>query len=208
MKIAVVAANGNAGRLIVDEALSRGLDVTAVVRGENKTKADKSIIKDIFSLTKEDLKDFDVVVDAFGQFNPEHLDEHSTTLKHLSDLVSGTDTRLLVVGGAGSLYVDEAKSIKLLETEGFQAEYLPLASAMGKALEELRLRKDVKWTYISPAADFDLAYEKKGKYILAGEIFTLNENNESKLSYADYAIALVDEIEAAKHIQERISVLS
>lgn len=66
MKIAVVAANGKAGQLIVEEALNRGHDVTAVVRSFNKSKAQKVIEKDLFDLTKEDLAGFDVVVDAFG----------------------------------------------------------------------------------------------------------------------------------------------
>ncbi|SDP73475.1 hypothetical protein [Selenomonas ruminantium] len=66
MKIAVVCANGKSGKLIVKEAVDRGLDVTAVVRGENKSVATKTISKDLFDLTIEDLKGFDVVVDAFG----------------------------------------------------------------------------------------------------------------------------------------------
>lgn len=64
--IAVVAANGKAGKLIVKEAVDRGFDVTAVVRGENKTNAQHAIIKDLFDLTADDLKGFDAVVDAFG----------------------------------------------------------------------------------------------------------------------------------------------
>lgn len=106
MKIAVVCANGKAGKLIVREAEERGLDVTAVVRGENRTSAEKVILKDLYDLTAEDLAGFDVVVDAFGAWTEETLPQHSTSLKHLCDILSGTDTRLLIVGGAGSLYVD------------------------------------------------------------------------------------------------------
>ena len=100
MKIAVVAANGKAGKLIVKEALDRGLDVTAFVRSANKTAAKKVVQKDIMDLTKDDLKDFDAVVDAFGVFDPDKLSQHSTTLKHLCDILSGSKTRLLVVGVA------------------------------------------------------------------------------------------------------------
>lgn len=78
---------------------------------------------------------------------------------------------------------------------------------MGKALEELRLRDDVRWTYISPAGDFQADGEKSGKYILGGEELTLNSKGESIISYADYAAALVDEIENGNHINERISVV-
>lgn len=66
MKIAVICANGKAGRLIVQEALNRGLDVTAVVRGENRSAAGKAIMKDLFDLTAADLRGFDAVVDVFG----------------------------------------------------------------------------------------------------------------------------------------------
>ena len=78
---------------------------------------------------------------------------------------------------------------------------------MAKALGELRQRKDVKWTYISPAGDFQADGERSGKYILAGEELTLNSKGESIISYADYAIAMVDEIEKGSHIGQRISVV-
>lgn len=107
MKLAVVCANGKAGRLIVKEAVDRGIDVTAIVRGENQTAADKVIKKDLFDLTADDLKDFDVVVDAFGAWTEDTLPLHSNSLAHLCDILSGTEIRLLVVGGAGSLYVNK-----------------------------------------------------------------------------------------------------
>ena len=82
-----------------------------------------------------------------------------------------------------------------------------LALAQAKALDELRERKDVRWTYISPAGDFQAEGEKTGEYILGGEELTLNEKGESIISYGDYAVAMVDEIEKGSHIQERISVV-
>lgn len=206
MKIGVIAANGKEGRLIVKEALDRGMDVTAIVRSANKTEAKKVMQKDIMDLTKDDLKDFDVVVDAFGVWDPAKMDLHSVTLNHLADILSGSSTRLLVVGGAGSLYTDKTHSLKISETPDFPKEYLPVANGMGKALDELRKRNDVKWTYISPAAVFDPEGKRTGSYTLAGEEFTANEKGESYISYADYAIALVDEAEKGNHIGERISV--
>ena len=208
MKIAVICANGKAGRLIVKEAMDRNLDVTAVVRGENKSAAGKVIAKDLFDLTAADLKGFDAVVDAFGAWTPETLEQHSTTLKHLCDTLSGTDTRLLVVGGAGSLYVNPDHTATVSDGPDFPEMFKPLAAAMAKALGELRQRKDVKWTYISPAGDFQAEGERTGEYILGGEELTLNSKGESVISYADYAIALVDEIVNGSHIGERISVVS
>ncbi len=207
MTIAVVAANGKAGQLIVKEAANRGLDVTAVVRGENKTVADKVLVKDIFDLTKEDLAGFDVVIDAFGAWTEETLPQHSTTLAHLADILSGTDTRLLVVGGAGSLYVNPEHTATVSDGPDFPDIFKPLAAAMAKALGELRERNDVKWTYISPAGDFQADGERSGEYILGGEELTLNDRDESIISYADYAIAMIDEATKGNHIQERISVV-
>jgi putative NADH-flavin reductase len=208
MKIAVVCANGKAGKLIVKEALGRGLDVTAVVRAENQTEAEHVIRKDLFELTADDLRAFDVVIDAFGAWIPETLPQHSTSLKHLCDLVSQTDTRLLVVGGAGSLYVNPEHTVQVIDGADFPEMFKPLASNMGKALEELRTRNDVKWTYVSPAGDFQADGERTGKYILGGEELILNSRGESVISYADYAVAMVEEAVNGNHIQQRISVVA
>ena len=207
MKIAVVCANGRAGRLIVEEAVNRGLDVTAIVRGQNKSAAKKVIVKDIMEITKDDMKDFDVVIDAFGTWKVEDLPNHTVTSQHLCDVLSGTDTRLLIIGGAGSLYTDKTHTLQLFNAPNFPAEYLPTATAQSNELDELRKRDDVKWTFVSPAADFQAEGERTGKYILAGEEFTLNSKGESIISYADFAVAMVDEATKGNHIQQRISVV-
>ena len=208
MKVAVVAASGKAGRKIIAEAANRGIKVTAFVRRAVEVAgANKIVVKDIFDLTAGDLNGFDAVVDAFGAWTPETLPQHSTTLKHLCDLLSGTDIRLLIVGGAGSLYTNPEHTAQVMDAPNFPDAFKPLAAAQGKALNELRARDDVKWTFISPAADFQADGEKTGKYIVAGEEFTLNSAGESIISYADYAVAMIDEILNAKHIKQRISVV-
>ena len=206
--IAVVAADGRVARKVITEAVNRGFAVTAFGRrDENTTDAQKYVKKDIFDLTRDDLAGFDAVVDAFGAWTEETLPQHSTSLEHLCDSLSGTDTRLLIVGGAGSLYVNPEHTACVMDGPDFPDSFKPLASAMGKALGELRGRNDVRWTYISPAADFQADGEKTGEYILGGEELTLNERGESVISYADYAVAMVDEIESGEHIQQRISVV-
>ena len=125
----------------------------------------------------------------------------------MCDALSGTDTRLLVVGGAGSLYVNPEHTLQVMDGADFPEMFKPLAQAQGKALDELRTRTDVKWTFISPAGDFRADGERTGKYIWGGEELTLNSKGESIISYADYAIAMVDEIEKGNHICERISVV-
>lgn len=207
MKIAVVCANGKAGRLIVKEASERGFDVTAFVRGENKSGAEKAVIKDLYDLTREDLAGFDAVVDACGAWTAETVGTIPNAVKKLCTLLEGTDTRLLIVGGAGSLYVNKEHTLTVADGKDFPDAFKPLAAVHQTALDYLRTVEDVKWTYLSPAADFRADGERSGKYILAGEELLLNADGESVISYADYAIAMVDEIEKGKHIKERISVV-
>ena len=207
MKIAVLAANGKLGSLIVREAVERGNDVTAIAREENKTVAKNFIKKDILDLTENDLKDYDVVITAFGAWTEETLPLHKTTVEHLANILANKNTRLLVVGGAGSLYTDESFKTQLFTTPDFPVDYFPIASNQAKGLDVLRSRKDVKWTYVSPEAEFEFDWERKGEYQLAGEVFTVNAQGKSEISYADYAIAMIDEAEKGKHINQRISVL-
>ena len=208
-KVAVVCAAGKEGRLLVDEAVARGYDVTGFVRGSDKVanpKA-KTVVKDLFDLTREDLIGFDAVIDAFGAWTPETLPLHRTSLKHLCDVLSGTKVRLLVVGGAGSLYVNPEHTVQVKDLESFHAMFKPLANNMGEALAELRTRSDVQWTYLSPAGDFVADGERTGEYLLGGEEYFVNDKGESRISYADYAIAMIDEIENANNVQKRFSVI-
>lgn len=159
-------------------------------------------------MTKEDLTGFDTVIDAFGAWTEDVLPQHSTSLMHLCDILSGTDTRLLVVGGAGSLFVNPEHTLRVMDGADFPDMFKPLAAAQGKALDELRKRNDVKWTFISPAGDFQADGVRTGKYILGGEELTLNSKGESVISYADYAVAMVDEAVKGSNIQKRISVVA
>ena len=206
--IAVVAGDGRVARKVITEAVNRGWDVTAFGRkDENTGDAQTYIKKDILDLTREDLEGFDAVVDAFGAWTPETFHLHGETLQHLLDILADTDVRLVYVGGAGSLYVNPEHTLQVYQTPDFPAEFVPLATAQVGTLAQIRPVKNVKWTYISPAGDFQAEGERTGEYILAGEELTLNDRGESIISYADYAIALVDEIESGNHIQERISVV-
>lgn len=207
-KVAVISSNGRVARLIIEELVGRGYDVTGFSREEtNASKAQTYIQKDLFDITKEDVADFEVVVSAFGTWAPETLHLHVEVINHLSDIMANSDARFVVVGGAGSLYVDPELTVQLVDTPDFPKEYYALAKAQTDALDVLRKRNDVKWTFVSPAADFQAEGERTGQYILAGDQFTLNERGESILSYADYALGFADEIEKGNHIQERISLV-
>ena len=208
MKIAVAAGNGRVAKKVIAEALGRGHEVTVFGRHEENNTASKDYRKkDIFELTAEDLQKFDVVVDAAGAWGLETMYVIPKAAIYLADLVKGTDTRLIVVGGAGSLYTNKEHTSTVELSPEFPDAFKPVSAAHGLALAELRATEGVKWTYISPAADFQADGERTGAYELHGEEFAPNSRGESIISYADYAIALVDEIEKAAHVGQRISVV-
>lgn len=124
-KVAVISANGRVGSLVVKELVERGYDVTGFGRkAQNTTVAQTYIQKDLFELTKADLAEFEVVVDAFGTFAPETLHLHVEVIKHLTALLAGTKTRLLIVGGAGSLYDDPEHKTQLVDHARFSSRIL------------------------------------------------------------------------------------
>ncbi|AIQ58106.1 NAD(P)-dependent oxidoreductase [Paenibacillus borealis] len=209
MKIAVIGAGGKAGSEIVKEALDRGHEVTAIVRNAAKVVGSKAAVleNDILSLTAEDLQGYDAVVNAFGApFGQEHL--HVEAGNVLIDALKNVpDTRLVVVGGAGSLYVDEARAVKVVDTPGFPDFVKPTALNQAKNLEILQGTEGLRWTFVSPSANFAVG-ERTGAYVKGKDHLLVNSKGESYVSYADYAIAIVDELEQPQHIGERFTVVS
>lgn len=207
MKIGIIAASGKAGATLLEEAVKRGHDVTAIVRNKEKlqNKEVDFIEKDLFDLTSLDLAGFDVIINAFNapQDKP---NLHVTSLAHLTSILKDSDTRLVVVGGAGSLYINKEHSLQLKDGKDFPDAFKPTAIAMSEALANLRLVTDVNWLYLSPAAFFNPEGERTGHYTLTGEEFTTNEKGESVISYQDYAVALLDQIETNTDNQVRVSV--
>lgn len=208
MKIAVIGANGKSGQLLVKEAIARGHEVTAIVRSANKSLAEKVLQRDALKLSRKELLEFDVVINAFGAWTTETLHDHSRLAEHLIHILAGSSVHLLIVGGAGSLYLDESRSLTLMEIPDFPEAYLPVAKATGDALAIYRQAKNVEWTYLSPAADFVADGERTGQYYLAGEVFQVNTEGQSRISYADYALAMLDLVEKGEPRQARVSVYS
>ena len=207
MKIAVIGANGKQGNLLVKEAMSRGHEVTGIVR-RGESVGNKTIVKDVFDLIYDDVKDYEVIIDALGFWVESELPLHGKSLMHLCNILENKNNRLLIVGGAGSLYVNPEHTVQVMDGADFPDMFKPLANAQGKALEDLRKVDNVKWTFLSPAGDFQADGERTGEYKLGGEELILNENGESVISYADYAIAMIDEAENANYIGKRFSVVS
>lgn len=210
VKVAVLSASGRAGKLITQEALAKGLSVTAFVR-DSKKLADisnanlKVVQKDIFSLTASDLSGFDIIIDAFGEW--QNLELHKKHLEHLASVLKGNNAKFLIVGGAGSLYMDKSHTTQLIDTPSFPDEFKPLASAQAEGLAFLRTGAITNWVHVSPPADFVFDAPKTGKYKIIGEEFEVNAKGESKGSYADYAAAMIEIALDPKYNKERVGVI-
>lgn len=208
MKIGIIGATGKVGNLVLEEAIDRGHDVTTIVRNASKlSNSNINVLeKEIYDITAEDLKDLDVVVNAFGAPLGEE-EAHVTAGRTLIEALKGTDTRAVIVGGAGSLFVDEAQTTKLIDTTEFPEIFAPTAKGQGRNLQDLEATQGITWTFLSPSADFNAEGVRTGSYQSGKDNLLLNSNGNSYISYADFAIAILDEIENPQHINERFTVV-
>ena len=200
MNIALIGATGNAGSRILAELIRRGHAVTAIVRQPEKLPAQGGVIA-----RKGDANDpaglavllagHDAVVSSvrFSDSDPRKLIE--------AVRASGVK-RYLVVGGAGSL--EAAPGLKVIDTPNFPPEYKAEASAGGVFLDMLRGADDLDWTFLSPSAVFT-AGERTGKFRIGKDQLLVGDQG-SHISFEDYAIALVDELEKPAHLRERFTV--
>ncbi|WP_345955459.1 NAD(P)-dependent oxidoreductase [Mucilaginibacter sp. PAMB04168] len=210
MKIAVFGASGKIGSRIVNEALSRGHYVTAVVRHPENYNPDKLNLKvskgDLFDSQEVETGafDHDVVVSAY---NNTHGAPASTIYEVVVPLLNGVRQagvkRLIIVGGAGSLEV--APGVQLVDTPDFPEAYKAAALAHREALKLYQQEQEVEWTYVSPAAEIAPG-ERTGAFKTATNQLIVDQQGRSFISMEDYAVAIVDEIEQSKHIRERFTV--
>jgi uncharacterized protein len=208
MRIVVYGATGNSGREIVKELLARGHEVVAVARNVAKVPAQPKLTAktdDLSSVDKiaETIAGADVVVSAYAP-PPDSTDALIDVTKRQIEAVkkAGGKARLIVVGGAGLLEV--SPGVTLIKSGYLPAEYLPIATSHEKALGVLRA-SDINWTYLSPGAFF-VQGERTGKFRLGTKELVSDAKGESRISFQDYAIALVDEIEKPKHERALFSV--
>jgi len=206
MKIGIIGATGRVGTRVLVEARNRQHIVTAIVRDITKLADQQTAVvnKDIFALTADDLAPFDVIVNAFGApFGQEYL--HMKVAEHLIALLQGKNSpRMLVVGGAGSLAVDD-KGTLVMDSPNVPPEVRPTAAAQGQVLNRLKQESSVNWTFISPSAMFAPG-ERIGKYRVGSDRLLIDAQGQSHISMEDYAIALVDELENPQHIGQRFTV--
>jgi putative NADH-flavin reductase len=201
MKIAIVGATGNVGSRLVKEALSRGHQVTAIARDASRAPADKNL-----SAVSVDAGDARKLADALRGHDAviSSLRFRGVPPETLIEAVRGSGVkRYLVVGGAASLEIAPGKI--LLESPDFPPAYIPEASAGKAFLQALRKVDDLDWTYLSPSVLF-IAGQRTGKFRLGKESLLTAADGKSWISYEDYSIALLDEIERPQHIRSRFTV--
>lgn len=209
MKIALIGASGNVGKVILKEALSRGHQVTAVVRDMSKFESEevnlKLIVGDVFneeSIAKA-IEGNDIVISAFG---PKHGEER-TLLEATKNLINATKKagvpRLLSMGGAASLLVEGG--MKLVETKDFPSDWKPIALAHGEALEYYKQEESLNWTNLSPSA-FIQPGERTGIYRIGEDNLIVDEKGVSHISFEDFAFAMLDEAENPKFSRRRFTV--
>ena len=207
MNILVIGANGKAGHRIVEKALKAGHQVTGVVRREGTIERIPTIVKDALQLKKQELTQFDVVVNATSAFTPDtyHLPADLTLL--LVKALANTNTRLIAIGGAGSLYVDEDHTVQLNDTPEFPKEFLARSKTHGKSDDILRKFSNVDWTMFTPPPILDAEGPESNDYVLGNENVILNKEGKPYISYATFAQILVDEINNHKFGRQRFTAV-
>lgn len=211
MKIALIGATGFVGAEILKEAVARGSSVTALVRNVDKVEKLEGVTAVVAdALDTADLaaklKGHDIVVSAYnpGWGNPDIKAVHIAASRSITEATKRAGIgRLIVVGGAGSLY-NEAGG-QFVDGEGFPAEYKEGALGARQALNDLRGETELDWTFLSPP--FALAPgERTGKYRLGKDHPVFDAEGKSAISVSDLAVAIVDEAEKPKHIKQRFTV--
>lgn len=206
MKIALIGATGYVGSKILNEALARGHQVTAIVRHNKDALPQKpSITVAQLDATNEAalanaLTGHDLVISAY---NP-GLDADGTGTRAIVDAVkrAGID-RLLVVGGAGSLKLPSGELV--IDQPDFPPEWKEGALRTAEFLDQLRKEAELDWVFISPAALL-IPQERTGRYRVGKDQLLVDASGESRISLEDYAVAMLDEVERPKHHRERFSV--
>ncbi|XQE66288.1 NAD(P)-dependent oxidoreductase [Pseudomonas sp. P3C3] len=211
MKLALIGATGYVGAALLEEALNRDHQVTALVRHPEKLPqhpnliAIKSDVHEVAALS-EKLRGHDAVLSAFnpGWGVADIREQFVTGTKAILTATKAAGVpRLLVVGGAGSLYV--APGQQLIDSAGFPAEYKEGAEGARQALNLLREERDLQWTFLSPAAHLEPG-PRTGQFRLGGDDLLLSDGQPGRISVADLAVALLDETEQPQHPRQRFTL--
>ena len=207
MKVVLYGATGKAGSVILKELVDRGHVVIAAARTPEKVRKLKNVtaVQDDLSdpaKTASIVKAADAVVSAYGP-PPDDTSQIIGVMDRLVKAIEETDgPRLIVVGGAGSLFV--APGVTLRASGHLPKEWIPIVDAHIEVLKNLK-KSSIDWTYFSPAGFFEPG-ERTGKFRLGKDDLITDAQGNSRISFEDYAIALVDELENPQHHRERFTI--
>lgn len=201
MNVALIGASGNIGSKVLAELIARGHSVTAIARNTDKISASPKVKPVAADANYVDalaaiLKGHDAVISALP-FAPGLSDKIVAAVK-----ISGVK-RYIMVGGAGSLEVAPGKMLK--DTLTLPEPVKKILDEASAVLTRLRSEREIDWTFFSPAAEIG-AGERTGKFRLGGDQLVTDANGKSRISYDDYAIALVDELEQGRHLKRRFTI--
>lgn len=210
MKIAIIGATGFIGSALLNEAIMRGHEVSALVSNINKVPNQTRVtalqtnVLDIDDLAQK-IKGHDIVISAFsGHAQKDVFDYYIKGIKSIIDAVKMVQIpRLIVVGGAGSLEV--SPGIQLVDTADFPAEWKGTAEGARQALQLLRNDSQVTWTVLAPSAHIEPG-KRTGNFRLGSNQLLVGEDAQSHISVEDYAVAMIDEVEDAKHLNALFTV--
>lgn len=211
MKVILFGATGHIGHGILEEALARGHDVTAVVRDAGRLKQQHDRLHVVVGTVEQTAiwlayaKHADAVIASLSARRDGNMDAVPAIARTLLEALNGTHLKRLVwVGGAGSLEV--APGVKVIDDPNFPAAWKPEALAQARALDVFRASKaDVDWTYISPAALIEDG-ERTGKYRVGGDQLLVDDKGVSRITVPDYAHAVLDRLEKNDSLRQRITV--
>lgn len=207
MKVAIIGASGFVGSAILNEALNRGHVVTAIVRNPEKisiTNPNLKVVKADVINTEEVAKAVagnEAVISSYSSFDK---DTYVTAINAIIEGIRKAGIkRILAVSGAGSLEV--APGVQMLDTPSFPAEWKGGALATREAFYVIRQQNDLDWTVFSPAAEIAPG-ERTGKFRLGKDQLVTDADGHSRISTADYAIAMIDELEKPQHVKTRFTI--
>lgn len=214
MKIALIGATGFVGSAVLKEALDRGHEVTAIARNTEKISTPKSNLKTAETDVREVeklagiLEGNDVVISTFnpGWRNPNIYNDYLEGASAIQKAVKKSGVkRLIVVGGAGSLFLD--KNTRVIDVPDFPEEIKPGATAATEYLDILKKEDGLDWTFFSPAIGMapGKPEERRSTYRKGLENPVFDKDGNSELSVQDTAVVLVDEAENAAHIKQRFT---
>lgn len=211
--VVLIGASGFVGTAILNELLNRNHKVTAIVRDAKKMNASNPNL----TIVEADVTDTDALKEAgkgkdavISAYNPGWKNPHiyEDTLKNYPLIVESVKQagvkRLLIVGGAGTLFYAPGKMV--MDADDVPAQLLPGIKSLGEFyLNTLRKEKDIDWIFLSPAANMTPG-QRTAKFRIGKDDLVVDANGDSNISVEDFAVAMVDELEQEKHHKERFTI--